>query len=209
MGLKRRIAARLPFVVASEAIYPSWYFTSVDEEQRPLYVRLAEAIYERWQPESAVDVGCGTGLILTRLAEKGVSVRGVDGSRNAIRASPVGDRILRWNLRRPLPPLGRFDLAICTEVAEHLPRSSAATLVSGLTMLSERILFTAATPGQGGRHHLNEQPHAYWAALFNERGFMRSAEDETHLRETIADIQRALYIHENLTVYVRTRSENA
>ena len=28
------------------------------------------------------------------------------------------------------------------------------------------VLFSAAPPGQGGEHHLNEQPYDYWRALF-------------------------------------------
>ena len=33
------------------------------------------------------------------------------------------------------------------------------------------ILFSAATPGQGGENHLNEQPHEFWRALFADHGY--------------------------------------
>ena len=33
------------------------------------------------------------------------------------------------------------------------------------------ILFSAAVPGQGGYHHINEQPHEYWHNKFAEKGF--------------------------------------
>jgi hypothetical protein len=92
-------------------------------------------------------------------------------------------------------------LVICTEVAEHLPANVASQLVSHLVSLSDVILFTAATPGQGGRHHLNEQPHSYWVALFAQLGFTRSPGDEAYLLEGIADIRQALYVHDNLMVY--------
>ena len=203
MSLKRRVAAHLPFRLTNAAIYRRSYFEQVDEAQRFLYSRLADVLHEHWRPQSVIDVGCGTGFLLARLAEKGVAVQGIDGSRNAIKASPIRERIRRWNLRRPLPELGRFDLVICTEVAEHLPAQTAPTLVSGLVRLSDRILFTAATPGQTGRHHLNEQAHSYWEALFRERGFVRSGADETHLHKSIADIDQAPWIHANLMVYVR------
>lgn len=128
-------------------------------------------------------------------------MRGVDGSRNAINASPIRDHITRWNLEHPLPPLGRFDVAICTEVAEHLPLQAAPILVSGLVTLSDNIVFTAATPGQGGRHHLNEQPHSYWETLFRDHGFVRAPQHEMHLLTRIAEIQQAVWIHANLMVY--------
>jgi len=33
------------------------------------------------------------------------------------------------------------------------------------------VLFSAAVPGQGGEHHVNEQPPEYWRSLFAERGY--------------------------------------
>ena len=65
----------------------------------------------------------------------------------------------------------RFDLAICLEVAEHLPRQSAELLVTSLCAFSDAVLFSAASPGQGGTHHINEQWPNYWAELFSRRNF--------------------------------------
>jgi hypothetical protein len=143
-------------------------------------------------------------FILAHLADYGVAIKGIDGSRSAIRISPVRDRIMRWNLVRPVPSMGVFDIAVCTEVAEHLPADAAATLVTSLVSLSNVVLFTAATPGQGGRHHQNEQPHAHWESLFAEHGFKRSPTDEAYLADRTKDIREASYLRDNLMVYVRT-----
>lgn len=203
VGLKRTLARRTPFFVASDVIYRRSYFEQLDAEQHPLFRRLADAIRDRWSPTSAVDVGCGTGLILARLAEYGVAIRGLEGSRSAIRISPVRDRIKRWNLERPVPHIGAFDIAVCTEVAEHLPAHAAGTLVASLVSLSNIVIFTAAVPGQGGRHHLNEQPHGYWESLFAAHGFRRSPTDEAYLADRTSDMGEASYIRDNLMVYVR------
>jgi SAM-dependent methyltransferase len=203
VSLKRELARRSPFLIASEVIYRRSYFENLDAEQRTLHRRLADAIRDRWSPRSVVDVGCGTGLILARLADHGVAIKGIDGSRSAIRISPVRDRIVRWNLVRPVPSMGVFDVAVCTEVAEHLPADAAATLVASLVSLSNVVLFTAATPGQGGRHHLNEQPHAHWESLFAEHGFRRSPTDEAYLADRTKHIREASYLRDNLMVYVR------
>ena len=32
-------------------------------------------------------------------------------------------------------------------------------------------MFSAAAPGQGGEHHINEQPYEYWHRLFAARGY--------------------------------------
>jgi hypothetical protein len=45
-----------------------------------------------------------------------------------------------------------------------------------LSQLSNRIVFTAAPPGQGGTDHVNEQPPSYWIAKFSVRGFAYDVE---------------------------------
>ena len=114
------------------------------------------------EPKTAIDVGCGTGLVLTRLKERGVEVTGIEGSRHAIELSGLGDRVVKANLEREFPASGTFDVCFCIEVAEHLPGRSASPLVEGLTDHSDVVVFTAAPPGQGGSHHVNEQPSSYW-----------------------------------------------
>jgi SAM-dependent methyltransferase len=183
-------------------VYDAEFFEHTDEAHRAAYERLADALHRRLGPRSAVDVGCGTGRLIAALAARGVSVRGIEGSRHAIERSEVKDRIVRANLERGVPQLGEHDLCICIEVAEHLPPRSAAHLVSGLAGLSDRVVFTAATPGQGGTHHVNEQPPAYWEELFASHGFARSTVTET-LRAELRDVERPEWLVQNLVVFER------
>ena len=71
----------------------------------------------------------------------------------------------------PLVLPNRFDLAICTEVAEHVKRESAAILVESLAQAADVIAFGAAIPMQGGHGHINEQWPSYWRALFAKSGY--------------------------------------
>ncbi len=192
--------SRLPFLFAKEFIYDDRFFDGTTPER--MYERVADVLYELVEPRSVVDVGCGPGAILARFAEKGVEIRGIEGSRHAIARSCVADRIVRANLQRGVPRIGRFELCICMEVAEHLPERSARDLVEGITALSDRVVFTAATPGQGGRHHVNEQPHSYWSGLFEGGGFGGSplADD---VRRAIAHIPEPAWMHANLMVFER------
>jgi SAM-dependent methyltransferase len=169
-----------------------------------MYDRLADAITVNVAPSSAVDVGCGTGRIIARLASEGVAIRGVEGSKHAIELSPVRERIVRHNLEHGVPDLGRFDLALCIEVAEHLPQRAAEPLVAGLTRLSDRVIFTAAPPGQGGTHHVNEQPRSYWIALFDQHGFSPSPLVNV-LQAAIADLEEPTWIKANLMTFERAR----
>jgi hypothetical protein len=83
-----------------------------------------------------------------------------------------GEKLLARNLTEPLRIEESFDLAVCLEVAEHLPPERAAGFIEDLTRLAPVIAFSAAVPGQGGVRHLNEQWPEYWAALFGQCGYV-------------------------------------
>jgi len=124
-------------------------------------------------PNSLLDVGCGTGTWLVAALELGVKeIYGIDGV-------PLADNALLFpreffrvaDLSDPID-LGRtFDLVLCLEVAEHLSANSAPSLVATLVLHSNRILFSAACPGQQGQHHVNCQWPQYWQELFNNHGY--------------------------------------
>ena len=71
----------------------------------------------------------------------------------------------RWNLEP------KFDLALCLEVGEHLESRAAKVLVEALAAHADEIVFSAACPGQPGRHRVNCQWPGYWQGMFDESGF--------------------------------------
>lgn len=121
---------------------------------------------------SVCDFGCAGGAWLSIWRANGAEICGIDGDyvdRKGLMI-PVMD-FHPLDLARPIRLERRFDLVQCLEVAEHLPEGSARTLVSSLAAHSDRVLFSAAPPGQGGLGHLNEQPYQYWRMLFSDLGF--------------------------------------
>ncbi|MDH4158655.1 MAG: class I SAM-dependent methyltransferase [Actinomycetota bacterium] len=120
------------------------------------------------EPGSVIDVGCGEGWFAKRFEAEGWAAVGVDGAETPC----LLDRWVPRDLRRPLDTgaLGQFDLAVCLEVAEHLPADRADGLVAELCELAPIVLFSAATPGQGGVGHINEQWPDYWSARFEAYG---------------------------------------
>lgn len=191
-------------VVGTDLLYNDSYYENIDPQKFELYHLLADVLVEHVGPETAVDLGCGSGIVLDRLHGHGVRVRGVEHSRAAIRRAParVRESIVRADLRHGVPDLGPFDLGICIEVAEHLPHSAADGLVDGLCR-ADVICFTAATPGQTGTGHVNEQPHSYWKERFAARGRPEAPALEAAVREGIAGVPWPPWIHANLMLFAR------
>jgi SAM-dependent methyltransferase len=157
------------------------------------------------QPTSVLDVGCGVGTWLAEWGSVGVSdVLGIDGSyidRAALHMSP--DQFTPVDLQQPFS-LGRtFDLVQTLEVAEHIDEACADTFVESLARHSETVLFSAAIPGQGGTHHVNEQWPSYWAEKFAKAGY--TAYDI--IRPQIwMDPQIKVWYRQNILLFARGRA---
>lgn len=139
-----------------------------DEEQIIPY------ILKRIKPASIVDFGCGEGrwLIEAKRNNADVEVLGLDGyyvSKDRLLISQ--DEFMEVDLREKIELQKKFDLAISTEVAEHIEEEYADIFVDNLTRASDCVLFSAAIPGQGGEHHVNEQWQSYWVEKFKNRGY--------------------------------------
>jgi hypothetical protein len=123
--------------------------------------------------KSVLDVGCGRGAWLREWKNAGVTVaRGIDGP--YVRQSSLlipADDFTAQDLSKEFDSGQRYDLVTCFEVAEHLPADRAETFVPSLTTHGDLVLFSAATPGQGGENHINEQPLSFWQGLFRAEGY--------------------------------------
>lgn len=155
--------------------YDEAFFRSIKpRSSRSARVILPVAFEWTGVPEGVIDVGCGQGAWLVECQRLGVShVLGLDGDYvdpASLCISPSD--FMAADLARP-PALDRsFDLAMCLEVGEHLPRSAAGPLVRFLGSVAPAVLFSAALPGQGGTNHINEQPPGYWEELFLRHDFL-------------------------------------
>jgi SAM-dependent methyltransferase len=138
------------------------------------YSDLARILNTWANPTSVCDLGCGNAYILADFARRSIRVQGVDASDSVLRfADPlIRPHIVIRDLCQP-QDLGRFDLVICTEVGEHVPKRSAHALVGNVARHAKKhVFFTAAQPGQWGVGHINCQPQDYWISLFAARGLV-------------------------------------
>ena len=153
-------------------------------------------------PSSVVDVGCGRGAWLSEFRAQGTSkIAGLDG--DYLKPSTL---LFPADCFRPTDlsgkfeiPAGRFDLAICLEVAEHLPAPNSRHLVRQLTLVAPQVLFSAAPPGQGGEGHVNCQPLSYWRRIFEEFGFRMLDPFRPKLRD---DRRVAWWYRQNMVLFV-------
>lgn len=148
-----------------------------DRHQKTVYAArvILSLVLDSLPPvHSAIDFGCGIGTWLSVLKEKGITeIRGIDGpwvEQNLLEI-PRED-FHQVELEKTIKLEKKYDLAISLEVAEHLPKESAASFVDSLVSASDFILFSAAIPYQGGCGHVNEQWSDYWVNLFANRGYV-------------------------------------
>lgn len=155
---------------------------------------------------SVIDVGCGTGIWLAVSKKIGIkNILGIDGkwvNQNMLEINPNEFQVhdlskKRWSLKK------RFDIALCIEVAEHLPQHMGFELIRMLTEVSEIVVFSSAIKYQGGTGHINEQPQHYWAREFEKYGYCCI----DIIRPNVWEDNRVNVIYkQNMLVYIKKES---
>lgn len=133
--------------------------------------RITDLLWDVYKPARLIDLGAGCGVYADAFRKKGVEVTAVDGVRPPEDCAFPGPVEIR-DLTVPFPnPWGTFDMALCLEVAEHIPEEFADVFLANIAQFSDRLVLSAAQPGQGGHHHVNERPKRYWVEKLFALGF--------------------------------------
>lgn len=206
--LRVRVIGLLEKSAHYDEIYDEEYYSAtVDRYMAPSCDAIVESIVNVFSPNSAVDVGCGSGLLLLALKKHGIFCRGLDYSRAAVDiCRQRGLEVMKFDLEHDsLPSDLRADIAISTEVAEHLSESCADRFVDTLCNIANDIVLTAAepSPSYAGVAHVNEQPNEYWVEKFEAHGFRleRNLTDQWRVDWKTKGVS-ACYV-ENLMVFHR------
>lgn len=159
-------------------------------------------VNERFGIKSVMDLGSGLGYSSKWFKDKGLDVIAVDGFyyniKNAVYPTVQCDLTKQ-------PIFTKVDLVHCQEVVEHIEEKYINNLLDSLTC-GKFILMTNALPGQGGWHHVNEQPIEYWTNHLATRGFELLEEDSKKVKE-LAKQEGAIWMSFTGSVYVN-RSNN-
>lgn len=152
-------------------LYDEAFLEDIDESARVsakiILKELRSGIAPYYGLNSLLDVGCGSGA--WNVLEADEEYVGVDNHNH------LQEGWIKQHVGEPFDLRRKFDLVICMEVGEHLPEECADTLVDNLVRHGDRILFSAAIPGQNGRGHINEQWQSWWAKKFHDRGYFINA----------------------------------
>lgn len=174
---------------------------------------LADAVLSEYpSAKSLVDIGCGAGVIAAEFQSRGLRVHGCEYSRTARRrAARRSVAVSPFDLSRSSePPVHlrgqSFDLALTTEVAEHIPAGFANAFVEYIASLrAHDVVFTAAQPGQGGEGHINEQPKSYWIEKFARCGFVVDAGRGSRMAASLRASDASPFLYNNVIAFHRAQ----
>ena len=134
---------------------------------------IAEWIDQNVDGNSIGDLGCGWGVMISELKERGWEVWGLDLNSKRIKIVPknikdnvwIGDLITTKNLKKS-------DVALTIEVAEHLSIDTEDLFIKQLMKLdADTIVMTVATTGQEAKSHFNIKPRRMWIDKIEKKGY--------------------------------------
>ncbi len=167
---------------------------------------LSNYLRNKYSPESVIDLGCGTGLFLLEFIENGIDTLGVDGEPEGGKLIPNFKVVDLGNLESQEEFDSPYDLAISLEVAEHLHEEFADNFVANVASTSDRLIFSAAMPGQVGTNHYNCQPKEYWLEKFAVHGFTKNEQESQEILEYMRADEKFLrvpWLEGNIMVLTR------
>jgi hypothetical protein len=170
-------------------------------------VDIARRLYDAWQPDSVLDIGCAIGSYLEGFRQCGVAAHDLCGwEPYADYARPyaplsIAHRIKRKDAGVKHWPYRRFDLVMSIEVAEHIRPEGSYAFAENLTAhAGDTILLTAAPPKQPGKGHINCMPHDFWIEAIGCLGWRY---DDSKTKEAIACLgDDDLSLAKNMMVFV-------
>ncbi len=154
-----------------------------------------------------IDLGCGPGAMCKVAGRLGCVSDGFDYATDQL--TVAGNMSLQkadlTDRHAVLTGLSA-DLVLCLEVAEHIaPGDDEEILLQNVSVTTtDALLFSAATPGQGGCGHVNEQSHDYWRQRLSDIGLVEDASLTERLRRVWSEVAPAAWWYgQNVMVWRR------
>lgn len=169
--------------MSSGELFDAWYYQTGcgspyqrNDHWLAIFGALADRIIAEIAPHSVMDAGCALGMLVEQLRARGVEADGIDISEYAI--AQADDSVRPYvRVGSITEPFGRrYDLIVCIEVLEHMPRADAEAAIANMCAWSDDILFSSSPNDHKEATHLNVNPPEYWAERFARYRFFRDVD---------------------------------
>lgn len=144
-----------------------------DEHWLSFFGRIAEKIKYEINPISVLDAGCAFGFLVEKLRDIGVEAYGLDISDYAISQTHENIKPYCWVASLTEPIANKYQLIVCIEVLEHMPKEHSEIAIRNLCDVSDDILFSSTPFDYKESTHVNVNNPDYWSEQFAKQGFFR------------------------------------
>lgn len=163
-------------------MYNTSFHKAIENDEIPQAVRIGEYIKTYYDPKCFVDFGCSTGIYLREIQNycPKTTTYGIEFSEDAVQ-NAVCSNIMQHDLTQPIL-LDRhpMTLGLCLEVLEHIDDKDWKPVLENIIHNCDRLIFSAAHPGQGGTGHINCRPKIDWIKRFHSLGWVVDHDATTH-----------------------------
>jgi SAM-dependent methyltransferase len=143
-----------------------------DERWLNFFGTIADRIVRDFGPQTVLDAGCAMGFLVEALRDRGVEAYGIDISEYAL--AQVREDIRPYCRKASVTAAlkRKYDLIVCIETLEHLPKRDAEHAVQNFCAHTGDVLFSSTPHDYKEATHVNVMPRDYWAELFARLGFV-------------------------------------
>ena len=183
-----------------------FYRKTLRKDRQRSYEMICSYIVKNIKPNvsSLVDYGCGAGWFLYYFKKLGIDdIFGIEPNQEILQVmnKSVKKDIRFLDLTKKIDLKRRFDLALNIEVVEHIKREYEDMVLKNITRHVDLLIFSAATPGQGGYGHVNEQPFKYWEKKLNSINFFCREDETQKFRQYLKEQKAKKWYVKNISVW--------
>ena len=139
---------------------------------RDIFDLTLQAIGNKQDIKSYLDVGCAYGFAVGRALELGIDAYGIEPPTFAFEQAKQknwGFRIFEGSLPELKPIQRTYDLITCYEVLEHIPEKDIISAVCKLWELTDKVMCLLPNYNKGNEStHISCFPREWWVELFKE-----------------------------------------
>ena len=187
-------------------MYSRDFHKSIENDEYPQAVRIADYIANHMPCSTFLDFGCSTGLYLKEIKSQMPTIEsvGYEFSDDAVNAALCPD-VVHFDLTQPLQRSKKENtLGLCLEVLEHIDDSNWLPVLTNMSNLCDKIIFSAAVPGQGGTGHINCRWKIVWIRRFHSLGWVVDLDQTKHMLEYMKNGYHMIWFANNAMVLVKS-----